>query len=239
MDQGKAERLRAARIKAGYETAADACVAFNWKVAGYRHHENGTRSFDLDAARKYARAFRVKPGWLVGMAALDDAPAIATSAKEPLTVVGSVAAGVWREPHEGFVSMEIDTPPPVEGAKRFGLTVDGHSMDLHYEPGTVLDCISIFPTGIEPQSGDHVIVERIKTDGLRETTVKEFVTRDGQFYLAPRSTRPEFQREIEIGAPSEHHEQDGEEVRVIGFVVSSISPRALRLLDRLGKVRRS
>jgi hypothetical protein len=30
---------------------------------------------------------------------------------------------------------------------------------------------------------------------------------------------------------------DGE-VRVIGFVVSAIPPRALRLLDRLGKVRR-
>ena len=111
-------------------------------------------------------------------------------------------------------------------------------MDLCYEPGTILDCVSIFTNGVEPENGDHVIVERIKPDGLRERTVKECAIRDGRFYLLPRSTRPEFQTEIVIGNPSIGAMDFDGEVRVIGFVVSAIPPRALRLLDRLGKVRR-
>lgn len=233
----KAERLRQARKKAGYDTAQDAADAFGWKVAGYRHHENGTRSFGADAAKKYARAFRVKAGWLLGIEAIDNGPPVDYESEEKLIVRGAVAAGVWREPVEENELMEIDTPAPVKNAKRFGLTVEGYSMDLFYEPGTVLDCISIFANGVPPETGDHVIVERIKADGLRETTVKEFVERDGKFYLLPRSTKPQFQDEIEIGAPEDGFIGD-EQIAVIGFVVSAIAPRALRLLDRLGKVRR-
>lgn len=234
----KAERLRSARIKAGYGSAAEAADAFGWGVAGYRHHENGTRGFGADAARKYARAFRVKPGWLLCMDGVDDTAPPEVAGSPTLEVAGYVAAGVWREPTENFPIMSIDTPPPVTTQARFGLVVEGHSMDLCYEPGTVLDCISIFAHPIEPDTGDHVIVERVKPDGLRELTVKEVCRRDGRYFLLPRSTRPEFQSEMEIGAPDAELPDFGEKVQVIGFVVSAISPRALRLLDRLGKVRR-
>jgi SOS-response transcriptional repressor LexA len=231
----KAERLRAARKKAGYDTAQDACDAFGWKVAAYRHHENGTRSFGPDAAKKYARAFRVKAGWLLGIEAIDNAQPIDYISEERLIVRGAVAAGVWREPVEESEVMEIDTPAPVKNAKRFGVTVEGYSMDVYYEPGTVLDCISIFANGVEPETGDHVIVERIKPDGLREMTVKEYVNQEGKIFLRPRSTKPEFQTDIEM--PAEPYVGD-EVIQVVGFVVSAIAPRALRLLDRLGKVKR-
>lgn len=237
MGNTRSERLRQARQKAGYASATEAAEAFGWGVAGYRHHENGTRSFGLDAARKYARAFRVKPGWLLGMDGVDGSPPSEVTAKTVLIVGGSVAAGVWREAKEVFDQFEIEAPAPVPDAERFGLVVEGYSMDLCYEPGTVLDCISIYTNGVEPESGDHVIVERIKPDGLRERTVKEVAVRDGRYFLVPRSTRPEFSAEIEIGSPSlDASETDGE-VRVIGFVVSAIPPRALKLLDRLGKIR--
>jgi SOS-response transcriptional repressor LexA len=233
----KADRLRQARIKAGYESAVDAADAFGWGVAGYRHHENGTRGYGPDAAKKYARAFRVKAGWLLGMDGVDDAPPTDYQTEEKLIVDGAVAAGVWREPSEYSDRFEIDTPSPVKNAKRFGVTVEGYSMDLHYEPGTVLDCISIFANGVRPETGDHVIAERIKADGLREKTVKEFVERDGKFYIRPCSTKPEFQGEIEVGFPDVDHVGD-DLAQVVGFVVSSIPPRALRLLERLGKVRK-
>ncbi len=111
-------------------------------------------------------------------------------------------------------------------------------MDLVYEPGTVLDCISIFTNGVAPQTGDHVIVQRVKDDGLRELTVKEYSVREGKHYLVPRSSQPEFAAEIEIGAPDREMLQDGEGVQVIAFVVASIAPRSIKLLERLGKVRR-
>jgi hypothetical protein len=108
-------------------------------------------------------------------------------------------------------------------------------MDMHYAPGTVLDCISIHTNGVDPIEGDHVIVERVKPDGLRELTVKEVSIRDGVFYLVPKSTRPEF-KEMQIGSP-DVDAMDGDEVRVIAFVVGNIPPRALALLRRLGKVK--
>ncbi|CAB5162568.1 HTH_XRE domain containing protein [uncultured Caudovirales phage] len=238
MNETKAERLRAARKKAGYNSAQEAAEAFGWGTAGYRHHENGTRGFGPDAAKKYGRAFRIKPGWLLAMDGISETEPQSFQSSVTLIVNGTVEAGVWREDSEGAESFEVDVPPPVQNAKRFGLVVEGFSMDLHYEPGSVLDCISIYANGIQPMTGDHVIVERIKPDGLRERTVKEFCARDGRFYLRPKSTRPEFQAEIEIGAPDGDHPHDGEQVNVVGFVVSAINPQALNLLDRLGKIRR-
>lgn len=235
MDE-KAERLREARIKAGFDSATEAAEAFGWGVAGYRHHENGTRSYGADKAKQYGRAFKVKPGWLLGMDGVGKELPVSVNHSEKLIVEGPVAAGVWREPAEGVARMIIDIPPPIAGVTRFGLTVEGFSMDQHYEPGTVLDCVSIYSEGVEPESGDHVIVERIKPDGLRELTVKEFVIRGDVFALIPRSTHPEF-KEIVIGSPDRGHIGD-DEVRVIGFVVSTISPRALRLMERMGKITR-
>jgi hypothetical protein len=147
-----------------------------------------------------------------------------------------VAAGIWREDEADINMIEIDTPPIVPNAKRLGFTVDGRSMDEFYQPGTVLNCISIHTNGIEPEDGDHVIVRRTKPDGLRELTVKEFHVRDGDFYLRPRSTLPDFQ-ELRVGRPDEEM-LDGEEVCVIAFVVGSIPPASLRLLERMGKIRK-
>lgn len=232
----KANRLRQARAKAGFKSAAAAADAFGWTASAYRHHENGTRSFGLDAAKKYGRAFKVKPGWLLCMDGVDQSPPTDFKASDKLIVGARVAAGVWREDTEGDEVLEIDTPAIVENAKRFGYKVEGRSMDLVYEPGTILDCVSIFTNGVEPQSGDHVIVRRKKPDGLRELTVKEFVTDGEETWLYPRSSQPEF-KPTKIGRPDSEALED-DEISVIAFVVGNIPPRSLRLLERLGKVRR-
>lgn len=238
MTETKAERLRKAREKAGHASAQAAAEAFGWGVAGYRHHENGTRSFGPDQAKKYGRAFKVKPGWLLGMDGIDDGPIKAEyTASDKLVVEASVAAGVWREAMQSSDLIEIDMPPPMPNSKRMGFCVEGRSMDLCYEPGTVLDCVSIFFNGVTPENGDHVIVERRLGD-LRELTVKEFLKRNGRNYLIPRSTQPEFQGEIEIGTPDATAIDGNGDVQVIAFVVGVFPPRQIKLLERLGKVRR-
>lgn len=232
----QAERLRTAREKAGFDSASEAAEKFGWGAAGYRHHENGTRNFGPVAARKYGRAFRVKPGWLLCIEDVDDGPVTDFEADAILTVGAKVAAGIWREDEAEIDIIEIDTPPIVPNARRLGFIVEGRSMDEFYQPGTVLNCVSIHTNGIEPADGDHVIVRRTKPDGLRELTVKEVSMRDGEFYLRPRSTLPDFP-ELRIGRPDENSE-DGEEIAVIAFVVGSIPPAALRLLERMGKINR-
>jgi len=231
----QSDRLRQARLDAGYSSAAEAAQAFGWKEAAYRHHENGTRGYGADAARRYGRAFKVKPAWLLGIDTIRELP---PQDVEPdrLLVNGTVAAGVWRESEawndeRRFV---IDLPSPFPGARRFGLVLEGLSMDLVYEPGTVLDCISIFKNGVEPKTGDHVIVERIGANGLRELTVKEYRQENGTYTLVPRSSRPEF-KPVEYRGPDEEGTPiGGELVHVIAFVVADYPPRVQSLMRRMG-----
>lgn len=233
----KSERLRAAREKAGYDSAADAARAFGWTESAYRHHENGTRSFGPDAAKKYARAFKVKPGWLLGLENIDSGPPPRSRGDDRLVVNGSVEAGVWRASeywNDERTFIIEGMPSPVPGAKRFGLVVAGRSMDLIYEPNTVLDCISIFDTKVQPQTGDHVIVECVRSDGLRELTVKEYREDKGRYWLVPRSSNPQF-KPIEYDGPDAEH-ADESEIRVIAFVIAAYPPRTLDLMQRIGMV---
>lgn len=240
----KAERLKQARIDAGYTSASEAAQRFGWGEAGYRHHENGTRDYGPDAAKRYGRAFGVKPGWLLGLERINDRSATPSPPADRLGVNGSVAAGIWRESESWnderrFV---INLPSPIPGASRFGLVVEGQSMDLAYEPGSVLDCLSIFERGIRPSNGDHVIVERVRADGLRELTVKEYreEEEDGRtrYFLVPRSSRAEF-KPVEYPGPDHQGERDptsGELVQVIAYVVASYPQRVIELMKRMGLV---
>jgi phage repressor protein C with HTH and peptisase S24 domain len=61
----KQERLKEARIAAGYGSAAEAAKALGVGVSTYTSHENNTRDFDNELALKYARRFKVTPEWIV------------------------------------------------------------------------------------------------------------------------------------------------------------------------------
>lgn len=235
----KAERLRKARERAGYESAADAARRFGWRDSTYRHHENGTRSFGPDLAKKYGRAFKVKPGWLLAMEGVDDSQIVKSQERQDrLEVNGSVEAGVWRESRQWDDERQftiLGQPAiPVTG-KRFGLVAKGRSMDKIIEPESVLDCVSIFDTETAPASGDIVVVEHMRPDGLRELTVKEYLVENDRHYVVPRSTDPRFQDRVEIGTPDHDHDGD-DRVQVIAFVLTHYPPRTLALLRRMGLI---
>jgi phage repressor protein C with HTH and peptisase S24 domain len=67
MNDVTSARLKEARIAAGFASAEAACNAFGWKPAAYRHHEGGVRAFDRDTAIQYGKAYKVNPGWLLGL----------------------------------------------------------------------------------------------------------------------------------------------------------------------------
>jgi len=60
-----AERLRIARLRAGFETAKDAAVALGFPVSTYLGHENGSRGYPAKKAEVYARKFKVREQWLL------------------------------------------------------------------------------------------------------------------------------------------------------------------------------
>ena len=59
------DRLKQARIKSGYASAAQAAEAMGVSSATYAQHENGLRGFPASRAQRYGRFFRVAPEWLL------------------------------------------------------------------------------------------------------------------------------------------------------------------------------
>lgn len=222
MNDEAAERLRTARIKAGYGTAQAAADAFGWNGAAYRHHENGTRSFDVPTAVRYARAFKVNAGWLLALDKLSvpEQPA-APEETNLIDILGTVAAGVWREaiaspePPKKFEA----GPNPHRGTQRFAVIVDGRSMDLTLQPGSVLECLRVGFGEVEPEVGDLVIVQRCRHE-LIELTCKRLAKNGDQWELRAESSLPEFQEPIPIGKPDPQLYTD-DEVRIIGIVIRS------------------
>lgn len=65
MANTRADRLRKARIGAGYASASVAARSLGVSPSTYIHHENGTRDFGEDAATLYARRYHVTISWLL------------------------------------------------------------------------------------------------------------------------------------------------------------------------------
>jgi phage repressor protein C with HTH and peptisase S24 domain len=58
------DRLRIARLQAGYKRMTDAVKALGWKQPAYKGHENGNAVYSYDAAKQYGEAYGVIPAWL-------------------------------------------------------------------------------------------------------------------------------------------------------------------------------
>ena len=84
--------MQEARQRAGYDNPTDAARAFGFNEVTYRSHENGTRGLRRDSAERYAKAFKVKAGWLLTG---DTDAASRRTVEDPGTVplVGYVGAG--------------------------------------------------------------------------------------------------------------------------------------------------
>jgi transcriptional regulator with XRE-family HTH domain len=139
-------------------------------------------------------------------------------------VRGAVAAGVWVEayewPEEQWEPYTGGDHVRAEAGRRFGLKVEGDSMNEVYPHGTILDCISTLD-GVVAHSGQRVVVVRERSDGKLEATVKEYL-RDqaGKEWLVPRSTNPAFQVPFSMDDPG----PEVVDIRIIGLVVGSYRP---------------
>lgn len=214
-----ADRLRGAREKAGYETAKDAAEAMGVPVSTYIQHENGARGFPATRAERYAKFFRVTPEYLLyGKPSLSSA---APGLGPTLYIKGVVAAGVWRDAeHWDETEWQTFTGSPDVVAPvndRYGVRVEGDSMNELYPTGTVLECVRYWGRDEIP-SGRRVIVQRYRDDDVFETTVKEYVVDgEGACWLVPRSTNPAHQ-----AFRCDQPEPGIKRVEIVAIVVASI-----------------
>jgi transcriptional regulator with XRE-family HTH domain len=116
-------RLRWARQQHGqYPTPTDAAKAFGWTVSTYLGHENGDRNPSRDAAKRYARAYRVRWEWLL------EGEGNPTTGKSAGRLVGSVDAGSHVFLYDNSKILEISETPPGAIATTSALEVMGGSM---------------------------------------------------------------------------------------------------------------
>lgn len=128
-----AKRLRWAREQHGkYRDAAEAARAFGWvsargNVSTYQGHENGDRNPSRAAAKKYAKAYRVRWEWLL------EGEGPATSKAGTIALDGYVGAGE--------VIIPVDDSDPIGDAPTMiepntgALKVRGTSMYPRYFEG--------------------------------------------------------------------------------------------------------
>ncbi|GAA4247868.1 hypothetical protein GCM10022293_05100 [Azospirillum formosense] len=141
---------------------------------------------------------------------------------QPVFVMGAVQAGHWVEAveweREGWYTISLPPHPQFPNVKRFGLEVRGPSMNRVFPEGSVVECVRFEDIHAGPQPDDYVVVERHRTDGCIEATVKKFVIHDGEPWLLPESDHPAFQRSIQL---NNGHEDDVESVVIAGLVIGS------------------
>src|SRR5262252_6547488 len=58
--KAQGRRLRAARQAAGFRSAREAALRYEWAESTYRAHEAGSRTIGPDDAERYAKRFRAQ-----------------------------------------------------------------------------------------------------------------------------------------------------------------------------------
>lgn len=136
-----------------------------------------------------------------------------------IRVEGVVEAGAWRE---AFASPSgPDHIPMVASAMLegdvFALKVAGPSMNEFYPDGSYV-VVRRWAGGPLPV-GKHVVVQRVRPDGLYECTVKELRARpgNGRYELWPRSRDPAYQ------APIGYETEGDLPVEIIGRVIAGLT----------------
>lgn len=138
------------------------------------------------------------------LASADHVPVFALKGDQPvhkiastMKVVGSVQAGRWSEAMVWDEERHYTISFPIAEKYRkvaFGLEIVGTSMNLVYGEGTIAICVNLSDFHDQLKSGNKVVVQRTKKDGLVEATVKELVIDGaGKQWLWPRSSDPQFQ----------------------------------------------
>jgi transcriptional regulator with XRE-family HTH domain len=180
--------------------------------------ENGKRELTVATLIEIADALGVEPGALLTKDSAMPMPLGPT-----LYCKGKIAAGRWKaaveDPEDEWASFTGRPDVKADIAHRFGLKIEGDSMDELYPDGTIVECVSVFGH-TEIAAGKRVVVVRENTDGLYEATVKELVEdAAGEMWAVPRSTNPAHQS-ISLTKP----EQGIVNTRIAAVVVASHRP---------------
>ncbi len=249
---GKADRLRLARMDAGFRSAAAAAAALGVKTPTFTSHENGTRDFGDTEAARYARAFNVAVSWLV----FGDSPGDGQAADENPPLADLLKSGGANRKAAGRRVFELDVRAGagssgvdafVENVTRNGVTVsrdvvgaewsiptDYLSGELRIRSGTAWIVEVFGDSGYEPANpgapgslfpGDRVIID---TSDTRPSPPGAFAVHDGVGLVIKQveviaGSEPVRLRLTSRNSAYAPYEVTIEEARIIGRVRGRIS----------------
>jgi hypothetical protein len=236
-------RLKIARIKAGFKTAAAAIERFNWKDAAYRAHERGQNPFKAKDAKVYGIAYGVSPGWLltgegeIALHNIDTQPSIrkmidpsnlhnTSKLSTNIPLIGIIAIGHWenRTPSENTIDEQSYGSPPADPRFdhkfQFDLLVQGDSFNKFANSGDIIRCVDINKANITIVENDLVVVERTR-HALKELSARRYTKTRGYYVLQSESFEKTFQEPIIYGDKGNKHSKD---VKIVGKILYVFRP---------------
>lgn len=186
-------RLREARERRGFASAAAAARRFNWNVTSYQQAENGTRPPPRDKAAEYATKFKVSLEWLLtGAVKREDIH------PEVVPLLGRVSAGGVVTIHSRERPREDVTAPPQATETTRALQVLGDSMRQIAHDGWLLYYDDASRAITEEKLGKLCVV------GLADGRVMVKTIRAGSkskhFHLTSPDTDPLFDQKVDWAA---------------------------------------
>lgn len=186
------DRLRRARLQAGFRSAAEAARHFGWPYSTYAAHENGQNAIRVENANIYSPAFKVAASWILTG---EGGPATVS-----VPVEGYVGAGFVIMPFSESQEIERIEVPAGMGNGLRAVRVRGNSMQPAYYNGDVI-FYSPEADGRPPREllGRECVVKT--HDG--HIYVKRLLkgSREGRFVLASYNSDPLVDKRVDWACP--------------------------------------
>lgn len=215
----KADRLRQARLDAGFRSTAAAADRLGMKPSTYRAHENGQNDFDGRHAELYGRVFGKSPEYLMfgrsdQLQEKKDLPQTPPNAQigERLPSLGGGRIPLYGQAVGGidgeFVLNgnkldDIFAPPSIsEIHGAYAVTVAGDSMAPRYEDG---ETVLVDPTR-RVVRGDYVVAQvQTEESGPLLAYIKRFVRHNAQELVLEQFNPPKELRFPHEAVASVHY----------------------------------
>lgn len=181
------ERLKLARLEAGFDTAKAFALKNNLKISTYNLHEAGTRSMALEVIEQYAQILKLNVSWLLTGIGPKSNVHVRNIALIEWAEIAVFPQGIDFETKQWTLS-DIDLSP-----FSFALTIDNDAMEPRYPEGTII----IVDTKQKPKNKDFalIILKEKKTP-----LFKQLILADGDLYA--KSLNPDY-KPIRLGKSAE------------------------------------
>lgn len=217
------KRTKEARLR-HFKSQSDIAEKLQIERARYAKYET-ERIIAKEYMARFCALTHVSEAWL--LTGRDEKKAAGKPTFSTIPIMGQVQAGVWKEAFEWedervFVSVPVGAH---SNSNPYALTVRGDSMNLVYQDGDILIVVPLREFLGKLENGRKVIVERRKSDGIVEATVKELSIVKGRAELLTRSLNPKWPKSINIHWPyTDAQKFETETVEIKGVVIGLYRP---------------